>query len=151
MASTHEYPVTVTWKGGRAGEGNVTGDHSNVSSPLGVPKEFQGSGNGTNPEEMLTSAIASCYSMTLGIIVENQKLPVTNLEVHAVGEVEQAGAQFTYKKVTIMPKITVSADITDEQLAKVNDMSHRADSYCIITNAVRGKVEIVVDQEIIRG
>lgn len=151
MASIHEYPVTVAWKGGRTGEGTVTGDRSSVSSPLSVPEEFQGPGNGTNPEEMLTSAIASCYSITFGIIAENQKLPVTNLEVHATGEVEQAGAQFTYKKVTIRPKITVSSDITDEQLAKVNDMAHRADSYCIITNAVRGKVEIAVDQEIIRG
>jgi organic hydroperoxide reductase OsmC/OhrA len=71
--------------------------------------------------------------------------------VDAVGEVEQAGAQFTYRKVTLKPRITVSSDITDEQLAKVNDMSHKADSYCIITNAVRGKVEIVVEQEIVRG
>lgn len=151
MASIHEYPVTVVWNGGRNGEGKVTGDRSNVGSTLSVPAEFNGPGNGTNPEEMLTGAIASCYSMTFGIIAENQKLPVSKLEVHAIGEVEQAGAQFTYKKVMLMPKITVSPDITDEQLAKVNDMAHKADSYCIITNAVRGKVEIVVDQEIIRG
>ena len=151
MAQLHEYPVTVQWTGGRDGGGSVSADHSGVSNPLSVPAEFQGPGNGTNPEELLTSAIAGCYSMTFGIIAGNQKLPVTNLEVKAVGEVEQAGMQFTYKKVTIRPRITVSSDATDDQIAKVRDMSHKADAYCIITNAVRGKVEITVEEDIVKG
>jgi peroxiredoxin-like protein len=151
MASIHEYPVAVDWNGGRTGSGSVTATRSGTQASISVPPEFNGPGNGANPEELLTCAIASCYAMTFGIIVENQKLPVSSLRVDAVGEVEQAGAQFTYRKVTLKPRITVSSDITDEQLAKVNDMSHKADSYCIITNAVRGKVEIVVEQEIVRG
>jgi peroxiredoxin-like protein len=151
MASTHEYPVTVSWKGGRSGEGRVTGDRSSVASPLGVPEEFQGTGVGTNPEELLAAAIASCYTITFGIIVENQKLPVTSTEVKAIGEVEQAGAQFTYKKITIRPRITVSADATEDQLKRIQDMSHKADAYCIITNAVRGKLDIVVEEEILKG
>ncbi|MCC7230156.1 MAG: OsmC family protein [Fimbriimonadaceae bacterium] len=151
MAHVHEYPVTVQWSGGREGSGSVTADKSGVANPLGVPAEFQGTGAGTNPEELLASAVAGCYSITFGIIAANQKLPVTNLEVKAVGEVEQSGASFTYKKITIRPRITVAADATDEQIAKIEDMSHKADAYCIITNAVRGKVEIAVEQEIIRS
>lgn len=151
MAHVHEYPVTVQWSGGREGSGSVTADKSGVANPLGVPAEFQGTGTGTNPEELLASAVAGCYSITFGIIAANQKLPVTNLEVKAVGEVEQSGASFTYKKITIRPQITVAADATDEQIAKINDMSHKADAYCIITNAVRGKVEIAVEQEIIQS
>ena len=151
MANIHEYPVTVQWTGGRDGSGTVTADRSAASNTLSVPPEFQGPGNGTNPEELLTSSIAGCYSMTFGIIAANQKLPVTGLEVKAIGEVEQSGAQFTYKKVTVKPRITVAADISDDLLKKVEDMSHKADSYCIITNAVRGKVEIVVEPEIIKG
>lgn len=146
----HEYPVSVEWNGGRSGGGKAVGDRSKVSVDVSVPPEFQGPGNGTNPEELLTSAIASCYAMTFGIIAENQKLPITSLAVKAVGEVEQAGMQFTYRKITLRPRIGVASNITDDQLAKVNDMSHRADSYCIITNAVRGKVEIAVEQEIVR-
>lgn len=133
------------------GSGTVTGDASKVSSPLGVPLEFQGSGKGTSPEEMLACSVAACYSITLGIIVENQKLPVTGLSVKAVGEVEQNGPSFTYKKITIRPRITVAADATDEQLKRIQDMSHKADGYCIITNAVRGKVEIVVEEEIVKA
>ncbi len=151
MASIHEYPVTVEWTGGRGGSGKVTAERTQISNPLSVPPEFQGLGQGTNPEELLACSVAGCYSITFGIIAENQKLPVTALEVKAVGEVEQTGAQFTYRKITIRPHITVASDITPEQLTKVNDMAHKADNYCIITNAVRGKVEIVVEPEIIKG
>lgn len=133
------------------GSGTVVGDASQVKNAIAVPPEFQGAGGGTSPEELLASAVAACYSITLGIIVENQKLPVTGMHVSAVGEVEQNGPSFTYKKITIRPRITVSADATDDQLKRIQDMSHKADGYCIITNAVRGKVEIVVEEEIVKS
>ncbi len=31
------------------------------------------------------------------------------------------------------------------------EMAHKADLYCIITNAVRGKVEISVEPTVVRG
>ncbi|MCH7945480.1 MAG: OsmC family protein [Armatimonadetes bacterium] len=150
MAKLHEYPVKVEWQGGRGGSGNVSSERTGVSAALGVPKEFGGAGNGTNPEELLTDAVAACYSMTFGIIAENRKIPVTGLEVVAVGEVEENGPQFTYRKVTVSPKITLAAGATDEQAELALDMAHKADSYCIITNAIRGKVTIEVVPEIIR-
>src|SRR5688500_10335413 len=97
----HEYPVTVRWTGGREGAGSVRAAHSGAENRIAVPPEFQGPGGATNPEELLTSAIASCYSITFGIIAQNRKLPVQSLEVQAVGEVDQSGAAFTYKSITI--------------------------------------------------
>ncbi|MBX3117624.1 MAG: OsmC family protein [Fimbriimonadaceae bacterium] len=151
MAHIHEYPVAVNWTGGRDGEGSVKGGNSGVSNPISVPAEFQGPGKGTNPEELLCSAVAACYTMTFGIIAGNRKLPVKGLEANAVGEVEQAGMQFTYKKITIRPTITLEASATDADHAMAEDMAHKADAYCIITNAVRGKVEIVVEPTIVRS
>ena len=151
MAQIHPYPVKVVWSGGRDGSGVVTPEHSGVQLPIAVPKEFQGTGDGTNPEELLAAAVAACYSITFGIIAANRRLPVASVETSAVGEVEQAGAQFTYKKITIQPHIRLAAEATDDQLKLTEDMAHKADGYCIITNAVRGKVEIVVEPRIERG
>lgn len=151
MAQLHEYPVTVTWSGGRDGAGKVAADRSGVAVPISVPPEFQGPGNGTNPEELLTSAIASCYSITFGIIAGNQKLAYDSLETHATGEVEQSGMSFVYKKITVRPKVILSAGADDAAVAKAEDISHKADAYCIVTNAVRGKVEIVLEPEIIKS
>lgn len=148
MAHMHEYPVSVSWSGGREGNGTVKGDRSGVSSPLAVPPEFKGTGQGTNPEELLAQAVAGCYTITFGIIAEMRKLPVTGLQVSAVGEVEENGPQFTYKKVTVRPVITLEASATPEQREMAEQMAHKADSYCIITNAIRGKVDIVVEPTI---
>lgn len=126
-------------------------EHSGVENPVNVPVEFQGPGGGTNPEELLTSAIAACYTMTLAIIVANRKLPVKSIETNAVAVVEQTGPQFTYKAVTIKPMIAMEGEPTLEQLKLTEDMAHKADGYCIITNAVRGKVEITVEPKIVKG
>lgn len=151
MASIHDYPVSVRWQGGRDGSGKATSGRFGTEFKLSVPPEFQGPGDGTNPEELLTTAIASCYSITFGIIAANRKLPVVGLQTEAVGEVEQSGAQFTYTKVTLRPRIELAADATDEHVAMASDMAHKADLYCIITNAVRDKVKIEVEPEVVRG
>src|SRR5690242_18912877 len=126
MASIHKYPVSVNWLGGKEGSGSVKASTSGLESPLAVGVEFQGTGKGTNPEELLTSAIASCYSMTFGIIAQNRKIPVTGMQVEAVGEVEQNGAMLTYTAITVRPSISLEATATDEQVKLAEDMAHKA-------------------------
>lgn len=148
MAQIHEYPVYVHWEGGLGGSGAVKMGNSGTSAPLSVGPEYGGPGQGTNPEELLTSAIAACYSITFGIIAMNRNIPMASIDTTAVGEVEQAGAQFTYKSITIRPKIVLASEATEDQVKLADDMAHKADLYCIITNSVRGKVEITVEPEI---
>lgn len=148
MAKMHEYPATVSWSGGRGGTGKATDETNSVTVPLGVGPEFGGNGGGTNPEEMLAMAVASCYMITFGIIAENRKIGVVSMDVRAVGEVEENGPQFTYKKITLHSKIVVN----DEAHVKMaEEMAHKADNYCIITNAVRDKVQIEVHPEVTVG
>ncbi len=151
MAKMHEYAVAVEWTGGRDGAGKVTGREQGINAALSTPPEFGGKGEGTNPEELLTAAVAGCYSITFGIIASNRKLPITNFHADAVGEVEENGPSFTYKKITVRPTITLSADATDDQIKAAEDMAHKADSYCIITNAIRGRVEIEVEPTVTRA
>lgn len=152
MAQIHEYPVTVQWNGGHKGTGVCDAGHSGLHLKLAVPAEFGGTGEGTNPEELLTSAIASCYSITFGIIASMRKLPFNGLQVEAVGEVEQPNAAtFIYNKITIRPTIHLAAEATDEQVKMAEDMSHKADLYCIITSAVRDKVKVIVEPTIVKG
>lgn len=147
----HEYPVEVDWDGGRKGNGSVKAEHSGQAVNLAVPPEFMGVGGATNPEELLTSAICACYSMTFAIIAENRKLPVTKLHVNGVSQVEQTGANFVYKRVSVHPEITLASEATDDQVKLAEDMAHKADLYCIVTNAVRDKVEITIEPKVSRG
>lgn len=151
MSQVHPYKVAVEWSGGREGNGSVKAVGSGVEFQLNVPEEFGGGGGGgTNPEELLASSVAACYSMTFGIIAANRKLPISSILANAVGEVEQSGMNFVYKSITIQPTITLEASATDEQIKIAEDMAHKADLYCIITNAVRDKVQIVVEPTVKR-
>jgi peroxiredoxin-like protein len=142
--TTHYYPAEVTWAGARDGKGHAGFQRSGEGLALAVPPEFGGAGGSSNPEELLTGAVAACYSITFGIIAENRKLPVISITTAATGEVEQVGASMTFKRIVLAPNIQVSEDTTDAQVAAVHEMALKADQYCIVSNAVRGKVEIVI-------
>ena len=150
-ATQHIFPVTVQWTGGRDGTGEMGMGESGKNFPINVPSGFSGPGGETNPEELLTGAIAGCYSITFGIIAANRKLPVVDVKTEAIGEVEQNGAAFKYKQITIKPTITLSAEATDEQVASATDFAHKTDGYCIVTNAVRQSVEIVLEPTVVRA
>jgi peroxiredoxin-like protein len=147
----HEYPITVEWNGGRDGTGVVTAGNSGEQTQIAVPPEFMGPGGATNPEELLTSAITGCYSITFGIVATNRKLPVVRVVTSATGVVEQNGANFVYRQITLRPTITVDKSATDEQIKQVIDMAVKADHYCIVTNAVRDKVQVAIEPEIEKG
>ena len=147
----HEYPVVVNWIGGREGSGDLNPAASGKTIPIAVPPEFDGPGGETNPEELLTSAVAGCYSITAGIVLKNRRLPVASIQTEALGTVEQTGANFAYKSIVLKPTITLEPGATDEQAAQAEEMAHKADAYCIVSNAVRGKVEIVIEARVVRG
>jgi organic hydroperoxide reductase OsmC/OhrA len=58
---------------------------------------------------------------------------------------------FNYVRVTLRPTIRLTADATDEQVKVAEEVAHKADGYCIITNAVRGKVAVTVEPTVQRG
>jgi peroxiredoxin-like protein len=151
MPNLHEYPINFSWTGGRGGHGSATAEGSGTQFSLAVGPEYQGPGGGTNPEELLSAAIASCYTITFGIIAENRKLPITGFDVKATGYVEQNGPSVVFKSITIRPTITATSEATDEQIAAIADMAHKADNYCLVTNAVRGKVEVTVEPTVLRA
>jgi peroxiredoxin-like protein len=150
MANIHEYQVTVNWKGSYEGSGSVS-TKLGGTFPLSVPPEYKGKGEGTNPEELLTSAVCACYSITYGIIAANRKLEYTDLKVEAVGEVEQNGSMLKFLAITIKPTITLAAGADDAAAALAEDIAHKADAYCVITNAVKGNVAIKVEPTVNRG
>jgi len=53
----------LTWSGGRSSSGMV--EAGGQSLRFSVPASMGGVGAGTNPEDLLTSAVGSCYTATL--------------------------------------------------------------------------------------
>lgn len=148
VATLHQYPVTVAWSGGRDGHGRLTSGRSGFATDLGAAEEFGGPGRDANPEELLTGAVASCYAMTFAIVAAHKKLPVARVEVEAKGEVEQAGATFTFRAISLVPHIALAPGATPEQVEQTRALAKRADAYCIVTQTLRDRVQVTVEPDV---
>jgi len=74
------FEVMTRWSGsGREAVGTVeTGDQVLAWS---VPSGMGGRGEGSSPEELLASAVATCYTGTLGSLLSRDGLPWERLQV----------------------------------------------------------------------
>ncbi len=74
MPQLHEYPISADWTGGRDGHGTVKPGHSGRRDPGGGPARVPRPGRRDEPGGALTGSIASCYSITFGIVATNRRL-----------------------------------------------------------------------------
>ena len=135
------------WTGGSDGDGLLLGEGYRVE--YGRPKELGGKPGRISPEEMLLSSVAACYSITLAIIAERRRIPVTDIHVDIEGDVvREQGGTLRFTVIRIFPRITVAsneASVHESALA----IAHKTDKYCLISNAIRASVEMQIMPEIV--
>ena len=79
--------ATAVWQGGLAkGSGNFRGQ-TGLSGGYSFESRF-GDSIGSNPEELLAAAEASCYSMALSLGLEKEGTPATSVDT--IGMVSSA-------------------------------------------------------------
>jgi len=111
--------------------------------PFSIPEDMGGKGKGTNPEELLLSAVAGCFTLTLAIVLRIQKLPYSDLSVGAEGLVTGVPRDLKYQRVTVIPTIAgADAARRADYLAAVEKAHQR----CFIGQALKGNVEYVVGE-----
>lgn len=113
-----------------------------VSTMISLPRELGGSARGTNPEEMLFSTAAACYLITLGIILEKRGIATERLEVVSTGTMDDEKLKIT--RIVHEPKVKLASAPTAEQRSSIAEAIRRAEQMCLISNAIRGNVEVAV-------
>jgi peroxiredoxin-like protein len=142
MPTKHTFHLKAHWQGGRQGEGTLSA--GNLQTKISIPKEMDGPGIGTNPDEMLIGAAATCYLITLAAMMERREIPVAELTLETVGVVSQdKGLKF--ESITHKPRVVLGAEVTEEQIRMVERMTEQAEKACMISNALRGNVELGVE------
>jgi len=103
----------AVWKGGlKDGQGTTsTGSGFLKDLPYSVPSRFE-SGKGTNPEELIAAAHASCFSMMLAKILGDQNKTAQQINT---------GATLTMRMDTSGPKITSIDLVTEAQVPGMDD------------------------------
>ena len=136
------FTVALDWEGApKDGEGTFASGGSEM--PYSGPASMGGKGVGTSPEDLLTGAIAACYSITLAGILRAAKLPVTHLHVGAEGVVSDFPQQSRFTRITVSPSIA-GADVALR--TKYIEAATKARDKCFIGRTVRDYLDYGVGE-----
>lgn len=141
--SEHRFELKAEWSGGLDGTGHIrTG---NLVTAISVPSQIDGPGIGTNPEELLLGAAATCYLITLGMLLK--RLGIESIELNSEIFVQSSPAM-KVDKIIHQPRIGIPAHTSQEVTDKISKAAYRAEQACMISKALKGNVEVIVEPEI---
>ncbi len=130
-----EFEVTTRWSGvGREALGTVeTGDQVLAWS---VPAGMGGRGEGSSPEELLASAVATCYTGTLSALLNRDGLPWERVQVRMRERVE--GQPLRISELLVTPEV-LGGDPARQ--AAYQAAANLAREHCFIGQHLRREVE----------
>ncbi|KOF12064.1 hypothetical protein AC739_00680 [Planococcus glaciei] len=142
----HSFHLTADWPGLRNDVGEI--EAGNLKTQISIPPEMDGPGVGTNPDEMLLGAAATCYIITLAAMLERSKIEKAALTMESEGIVDVTNGVITYQKIIHRPKLVLHKEASDKDFSLAHKLAEKAESSCMISRAIKGNVEIELQADI---
>ncbi|WP_223596106.1 OsmC family protein [Neobacillus bataviensis] len=136
----HHFHLKANWPGLRNDVGEI--ETANLKTKVSIPPEMKGPGVGTNPDEMLLGAAATCYIITLAAIMERSGLEKESLTMESEGIVDVTKGVITYKKIIHRPHIVLKRNAAEKEIELAHRLAKKAEASCMISRAVQGNVEM---------
>ncbi len=125
MEGTQKYRVVAWWSSGR------TGLAKSNSAPNAIhftaPPEFGGLEGRWTPEDLLLSAVASCYTTTFS------KFEYADLEIEVEGTIRKTDSGYCFNEIVIRPNLTIS---TEEEQTRALRLLQKAKTVCLVSRAL---------------
>ena len=145
----HTFLLKADWNGGRNSDGRI--EAGQLRTAISIPAEMGGPGVGTNPDEMLLGAAATCYLITLAAMMERASLPVVSLALESEGIVDVTNNIFTYRRIVHRPWVRLAADASASQIEQALRLAEQAETSCMISRAVAGNVALSTEPVVERA
>jgi osmotically inducible protein OsmC len=131
---------SATWQGGlKDGKGTISTESGALKAyPYGFASRFEGQ-RGSNPEELIAAAHASCFTMALSLILGEAGLTAEQMDTSAVVTLEQVPDGFAITAV----HLTLKARIPGADRAKFEELAAKAKAGCPVSKLL--KAEITLD------
>jgi lipoyl-dependent peroxiredoxin len=132
---------SAVWEGGlRGGRGHFQTASGALSGDYSFATRFE-SAKGTNPEELIAAAHASCLSMALSAGLEAAKTPATRISTKASCTIDKVGDGF---KITKM-RLEVRGEVPGLDEAGFRAAAEKAKDGCPVSQALKGNVPFELD------
>lgn len=135
--------LKTVWNGNAKGNGTIKATY--LETDLAIPVALGGTGEGSEPKEMLIASATACFTMTLTGMLQMKKFPVDQILV----DTESTNSKEDGFKINHSCQIVLSADATDEQVQAAYTVIGLADKGCAVGNMLRkADVQIVADGKV---
>lgn len=143
IMAEHLFHLKANWPGLRNDIGTI--ETLNLQTEVSIPVEMDGPGIGTNPDEMLLGAAATCYIITLAAMLERSGIEKTSLTMESVGVVDYTNGVVTYKKIIHKPVLVLAVDTSEDKKRIAERLVIKAEDSCMISRALKGNVEVTAE------
>lgn len=136
--------ANAQWDGTlKAGKGTMHPAHA-PEIPFSLATRFEGQ-PGSNPEEVLGSALAGCFSMALSLSLETQGgVQPTSIKTSAEVTLEKDGPGFTIKKIALKTEAIVPG--IDQ--AKFEAIAQETKKQCPVSKALASVESITLEAKL---
>jgi peroxiredoxin-like protein len=146
--ANHSFSVRAAYSGGADGYGDLSTTHLETS--FAAPRELGGAGSGTNPEELLVAAAATCYLITLGAIAQRCGLGLVRVELESEGTVAR-DLGFRFERIIHRPTLFLGSDANEAEEVAALEAAVRAERACMVSAALHGNVAVSVEAAVVRA
>ncbi|ALM54701.1 OsmC family protein [Halomonas huangheensis] len=131
--------ASAQWKGGlKTGKGVVsTASDALNDVPYDFKQRFEGQA-GTNPEELIGAAHASCFSMALSMILGESKLEAESIDTEAQVSLEEVDGGFAITRI----HLTTRASIPGADDAAFQEAAAKAKAGCPISKLFNAEISL---------
>lgn len=138
--------ASAHWEGdGKSGKGTITTQSGVLDkNPYGFNTRFENE-PGTNPEELVAAAHASCFTMALAFQLQEAGLEADALDTKSVVTLVKDGDGFKVTKSAL----TLTARIPSIEKAQFDELAYKAKTGCPISKLLTA--EVTLDATLLQG
>lgn len=120
-----------------------------LSIVIDEPEELGGSNGGLNPYELLLAGLGGCIAITLRMYAKRKEWPLEDVSVTLTHDKVHAKDCADCEKEdgmldVIRRKVELKGDLTPEQTARLQEISHR----CPVHRTLTGAIEVLDDDSL---
>jgi lipoyl-dependent peroxiredoxin len=130
---------SAAWQGGlKDGKGTISTESGALNAyPYGFASRFEGV-RGSNPEELIGAAHASCFTMALSLILGEAKLTATQMDTAAEVTLEQVEGGYAITSV----HLTLKAKIPGADQATFEKLTAMAKAGCPVSKLLKADISL---------
>jgi peroxiredoxin-like protein len=131
MELTHQYHVVAWWTSGRTGI--AKSDSAPNALHFTAPAQFGGLEGRWTPEDLLLSAVASCYTTTFRALADYSKFDYADLEVEVWGTVQKVESGYRFTLLTTRPTLSIANEDDHDRAVRLLE---KTQELCLVLRAL---------------